>query len=174
LIDTVPYLGAALQVVEQPGRQRAHRRGDIVLVPRGAERRAALERWYRRAARTEIGRRLDDACRQAGTAVKLTIVEPGGDDCRGRIEAHRIDWEQGSAELAVWVAPQLRRRGVARRALRLAAGWLLETVGLHSLTLRVEADNVAMLRAAEAAGFERRSDGAIVVLGLDSRTLSNT
>jgi len=74
LIDTVPYLGAALQVVEQPGRQRAHRRGDIVLVPRGAERRAALERWYRRAARTEIGRRLDDACRQAGTAyTKLTI-----------------------------------------------------------------------------------------------------
>jgi len=137
-----------------------HRRLGLVRPPSGAELGSAAER--------------DPAEREAGTAVKLTIVEPGGDDCRGRIEAHRIDWEQGSAELAVWVAPQLRRRGVARRALRLAAGWLLETVGLHSLTLRVEADNVAMLRAAEAAGFERRSDGAIVVLGLDSRTLSNT
>ncbi len=43
-------------------------------MPTGAERRAALERWYRRTARTEIGARLDNACRQAGTTyTTLTI-----------------------------------------------------------------------------------------------------
>ena len=72
--DCVPYLGSALRVLEQAGRKRAHRRADVLLVPPGAERRPALERWYRRAARIEIGDRLDDACRQAGTTyTALTI-----------------------------------------------------------------------------------------------------
>jgi hypothetical protein len=72
--DSVPYLGSALRVLEQPGRTRAHRRADVLLVPTGVERRPALERWYRRIARAEIGARLDDACRQAGTTyTKLTI-----------------------------------------------------------------------------------------------------
>jgi RimJ/RimL family protein N-acetyltransferase len=100
-------------------------------------------------------------------------VEPGSDDCRGRVETQGIDWEQGSAELLIWVAPRLRGHGVARRALRLAAGWLFGTVGLRRLRLNIDADNVAMLAAAEAAGFARRSDGPPVVLALDSRELSD-
>ena len=64
----MPYLGSTLAVVEQPGRRRAHRRGEILLVPPGIERRAAVERWYRRSARAEIGARLDAACRQVGSA----------------------------------------------------------------------------------------------------------
>src|SRR3954468_14417942 len=31
--DSVPYLGAELRLVPQPGRSRAHRRGDELLVP---------------------------------------------------------------------------------------------------------------------------------------------
>ncbi len=72
--DTVPYLGATLRLVEQPGRTRAHRRGDELLVPSGEERDPALERWYRRAARGEIAPRLDRACQQAGLSyTRLTI-----------------------------------------------------------------------------------------------------
>jgi predicted metal-dependent hydrolase len=56
--DCVPYLGATLRLRPQPGRTRVHRRGETLLVPAGAlERRAALERWYRRAARAEIAPR---------------------------------------------------------------------------------------------------------------------
>src|SRR5688500_7731018 len=44
---TLPYLGTALQVVAQPGRERVHRRGDVLLVPPG-EATEAIERWYRR------------------------------------------------------------------------------------------------------------------------------
>jgi predicted metal-dependent hydrolase len=65
--DTVPYLGRTLAVRAEPGRSRVHRRDDVLLVPAGAPRGPALERWYRRAAREEIAPRLARACAQAGT-----------------------------------------------------------------------------------------------------------
>ena len=63
---TVPYLGRSLALREEPGRTRAHRRGDVLLVPPGAPGRAALERWYRRAARAEIAPRLEAATAALG------------------------------------------------------------------------------------------------------------
>ena len=70
---TVPYLGQELRLVPQPGRERVHRRGDVLLVPTG-DARPALERWYRRQARTEIAPRLDAAVARAGTRYSgLTI-----------------------------------------------------------------------------------------------------
>jgi predicted metal-dependent hydrolase len=70
---TVPYLGRELALVPQPRRTRVHRRGDALLVPE-AGRTAALERWYRRAARAEIAPRLDVAVARAGTSyARLTI-----------------------------------------------------------------------------------------------------
>jgi hypothetical protein len=71
---TVPYLGDALTLVPEPGRTRVHRRGRELLVPSGSERGPALERWYRRAARREIGPRLDRACElTASSYTRLTI-----------------------------------------------------------------------------------------------------
>jgi predicted metal-dependent hydrolase len=58
--DTVPYLGTPLVLVPQPGRTRAHRSGDRLLVPEG-DHRPAVERLYRRLARREIAARLDAA-----------------------------------------------------------------------------------------------------------------
>jgi predicted metal-dependent hydrolase len=70
---TVPWLGASLRLVPQAGRTRVHRRGDELLVP-AQDAAAALERWYRRSAREELGRRLDAAVARAGTAYSgLTI-----------------------------------------------------------------------------------------------------
>jgi len=73
--ETVPYLGQALTLCGQPGRMRVTRRGEVLLVPAQEEERgAALERWYRRAARSEIAPRLDRACALAGTSYsQLTI-----------------------------------------------------------------------------------------------------
>jgi predicted metal-dependent hydrolase len=72
--DMVPYLGRGLRLVVQPGRTRVHRRGDELLVPGGHEQRAALERFYRRAAQAEIAARLDRACAEVGaTYSKLSI-----------------------------------------------------------------------------------------------------
>ena len=71
----VPYLGRDLTVRPQAGRTRVHLRGDELLVPADPTARyAAVERWYRRAARDEIAPRLDDAVAALRTSyTKLTI-----------------------------------------------------------------------------------------------------
>jgi predicted metal-dependent hydrolase len=70
---SVPYLGAVLALEPQLGRRRVHRRGERLLVPEG-DPRPALERWYRRAARSEIAPRLDRATALTGKPYRdLTI-----------------------------------------------------------------------------------------------------
>ena len=102
-----------------------HRMLGLVRPPSGAELGSAAER--------------EPAERAAGTAVKLTIVGLGATTAAAGSRRREIDWDRGSAELSIWVAPQLRGRGVARRALGLAVGWLFGTVGLRRLTLDVDA-----------------------------------
>jgi predicted metal-dependent hydrolase len=70
---TVPYLGTTLQLRSQPGRQRVHRQGESLLVPPG-DSRPALERWYRRMARLEVGERLDRATAVAGTPYRDLVI----------------------------------------------------------------------------------------------------
>jgi predicted metal-dependent hydrolase len=57
---TVPYLDDRLVLVAEPGRQRAHRVAERLLVAEG-DVRGSVERFYRRAARPEVARRLDRA-----------------------------------------------------------------------------------------------------------------
>lgn len=85
----------------------------------------------------QLGSEVDsaEARRLAGDALRLTIVEPGGNDCRGRVEVGGFDWERGSAELRVWVAPQLRGRGYEQRAAELTAQWLRTSVGLADVSV---------------------------------------
>ncbi len=73
--NSVPYLGGVLRIVSEHGRTRVHRRGDELLVPAaGTDRLPAIERWYRRAAHTEIAPRLDRACAESGSSyARLTI-----------------------------------------------------------------------------------------------------
>jgi predicted metal-dependent hydrolase len=66
--DAVPYLGRTLTLVSEPGRTRVTLRGEELFVPAGEGLRPALERWYRRTARSEIEPRLDRACALAGTS----------------------------------------------------------------------------------------------------------
>lgn len=64
---TVPYLGIPFELVPQSGRARAHLRGEKLFVPVG-DHRPAVERLYRRLAREEVARRLDDAVEQIGAS----------------------------------------------------------------------------------------------------------
>jgi predicted metal-dependent hydrolase len=61
----LPYLDTLLQLVPEPERTRAHRRGERLFVPAG-DARPAIERFYRRSARAEIGERLDRATALTG------------------------------------------------------------------------------------------------------------
>src|SRR5215218_7988510 len=70
---TVPYLGEVLTLVPEAGRERVLRRGDHLFVPT-TDTMGALERWYRRQARVEVGPRLDAACARWGSSYTgLTI-----------------------------------------------------------------------------------------------------
>ncbi len=62
---TLPYLGASLVLVAEPGRRVARRDGDLLLVPT-ADPKPAIERFYRRSARAEIASRLDAATEAVG------------------------------------------------------------------------------------------------------------
>jgi predicted metal-dependent hydrolase len=64
---TVPYLGTTLVLAPEPGRTRAHRRGEKLFVPEG-DHRPAVERLYRRQARAEIAARLDTAVASIGAS----------------------------------------------------------------------------------------------------------
>ncbi len=103
----------------------------------------------------ELGRRAERAehDRLTGRGLSFTIVGAGEDTCVGQIDVHRVDWDHARAELGVWVALQWRGRGVARRALLLAAPWLLLEAGLERVELLTQPDNQPMIRSAEAAGF---------------------
>jgi RimJ/RimL family protein N-acetyltransferase len=103
----------------------------------------------------ELGRRSEQAEveRGDGRHAELTITPAGRDECVGQIRVHHIDWDNARAELGLWLAPQVRGRGWAARALRLAAGWLFRECALERLQLLTEPGNEQMRRAARAAGF---------------------
>jgi RimJ/RimL family protein N-acetyltransferase len=105
----------------------------------------------------ELGSRAEReaAARAAGERVTLTVLEPGSDTCRGQIRVESVDWDHRRAELTMWLAPQVRGRGLGRAALRLAGEWLLETCGLARVELLAEPENRAALQAAQSAGFIR-------------------
>jgi [ribosomal protein S5]-alanine N-acetyltransferase len=105
----------------------------------------------------ELGTRAEreQAGRAAGERATLTILEPGADTCRGQLGVGDVDWDNGRAQLAIWLAPQVRSRGLGRGALRLAGEWLLGTCGLARLELLAEPDNGPVIAAASAAGFAR-------------------
>jgi RimJ/RimL family protein N-acetyltransferase len=132
----------------------------------------------------ELGRRAEQAedDRLEGRRLTLTIVEGDDDTCRGQLEADHVDWDGRGAELAIWVAPERRRRGLASGALRLAGRWLIDECGLQRVAVLTEPDNEPMIRAAQRAGFVsegvlrayRRREGRridVAVLSLVSRDL---
>lgn len=61
----------------------------------------------------------------------------------------------GVAEVGYWTAREARGRGVATRAVRLLAGWVLGEVGFERLELRADTRNEASCRVAAKAGFTK-------------------
>ncbi|HUA50214.1 MAG TPA: GNAT family protein [Solirubrobacteraceae bacterium] len=103
----------------------------------------------------ELGSRAErePAARAAGEQATLSIVQAGSDTCRGQVRVGGADWDNARAQLAIWLAPQVRRHGLGRRALRLAGGWVLGACHMARLEMLAEPDNAALIAAAAAAGF---------------------
>jgi predicted metal-dependent hydrolase len=68
--DALPYLGETLRLRREPGRTRAHRRGDLLLFGD----RQQIERWYRRMARLEVEPRLEEAVAALGVSYRSVRI----------------------------------------------------------------------------------------------------
>jgi RimJ/RimL family protein N-acetyltransferase len=88
---------------------------------------------------------------RSGTAAPFVIADAADDGALGLVNLQLGE----EATLAVSVFPEARGRGVASRALRLAAEWGLGELGLARVVAESALDNEASIRAIEKAGFER-------------------
>jgi RimJ/RimL family protein N-acetyltransferase len=103
----------------------------------------------------ELGRRVEGgpADRATGTALWLTMVSEGSDECIGQVDVHAVDWDHSRAEVGIWVAPAHRGRGAGGDALGLIGRWLLGACGLERVQLICDPDNEPLRAAARRAGF---------------------
>ncbi|MDQ6805045.1 MAG: GNAT family N-acetyltransferase [Actinomycetota bacterium] len=130
---------------------------EVLIAHQEDPRLAAALGLERPPSGAQLGRAMEEAeaRRAAGVGVTLTILEHESDDCRGQIEADRFDWEHLHADVGIWVVPDGRARGLGRRALALAAAWLVDACGLVRVQLLAPPDNEAAIRTALGAGFTR-------------------
>ncbi|MGH9171958.1 MAG: GNAT family N-acetyltransferase [Acidimicrobiales bacterium] len=91
---------------------------------------------------------------QSGRAAPFVIADAQTDLALGLVNLQFGDDDE-VAGLAVSVFPASRGRGVASKALLLAAGWALGELQLRRVFAEAAVDNVASLRAIEKAGFQR-------------------
>jgi RimJ/RimL family protein N-acetyltransferase len=81
-----------------------------------------------------LGREVENAeADWAAGTLKLTVLTPGSDDCRGRLTIDAIDSEQHTARVTIWIAPDRRGRGLAAAAVGLARDWLARSCGIEQL-----------------------------------------
>jgi RimJ/RimL family protein N-acetyltransferase len=97
--------------------------------------------------------RADDQWR-TGRGAPFVIADGASDRALGLLNV-QFDDDEEVAALAVSVFPEARGRGVASRALRLAAKWATLDLGLQRVYAEAASDNIASIRAIEKAGFRR-------------------
>ena len=96
--------------------------------------------------------RAADAWREGRWAV-FRIVEAATDRVVGGLNLRLADHE--IAEVSYFLRRSVRGRGFATRAVRLAARWAFDELGIQRIALRTHLDNLDSQRVAERAGFTR-------------------
>ena len=94
-----------------------------------------------------------EQCRREGTLLHLVIADPETGAYLGEtmlaLGEHRV------GETGCCIVPAARRSGIATEALVLLTDWAFAELGLGRVQVFVAPENVAALRLAESAGFER-------------------
>ncbi|MFF5759317.1 GNAT family N-acetyltransferase [Streptomyces longwoodensis] len=88
-----------------------------------------------------------------GTSVSFRIADAENGTVLGHVGVNMIDRVTRSGRVGYWVLPGARGRGVASRALTLAARWALGEGGLYRLELGHALGHEASCRVAERCGF---------------------
>lgn len=114
-----------------------------------------IQRWHvREIDSLDEARRLIEAWRAAwGQEQRLEwAVADGSGALLGRLALKDLVLFDGTAEVAYWVVPGARGRGLAPLAVTAASRWAF-TVGFRRLELQHSTLNPASCRVAEKAGF---------------------
>lgn len=96
--------------------------------------------------------------RQKGSEFHFAINDDGGEEILGCVGLSKIDPANRTANLGYWVSEPHRSRGVATRAIALAAAVAFEELGMVRLEIVALAGNLASQRAAEKAGAVREAE----------------
>jgi RimJ/RimL family protein N-acetyltransferase len=91
---------------------------------------------------------------RSGTAAHLVIADAGADELLGACGLI-IDRMRRAGEVGYWVAPGVRRRGAASRAVRLLTRWAHGDLGLVRVQLMADVRNAASQAVARTCGFQR-------------------
>jgi RimJ/RimL family protein N-acetyltransferase len=91
-----------------------------------------------------------------GTRVTFAIADAGDTGALlGSVGLQAIDWDMRAADVGYMLGAHARGRGLATRALQLAADWAFAELGLERVELRTMHQNAASRAVAERAGFAR-------------------
>ncbi len=115
-----------------------------------------IRRWHTRRPRSEAhvlewfeDYRQDWAAERGG---HWAVV--GGDgEVHGRLALRGWDFDDGLADVAYWVLPASRGKGVATYAVRALTVWAMEEAGFHRLHLDHSTRNHASCRVATKSGY---------------------
>jgi ribosomal-protein-alanine N-acetyltransferase len=93
--------------------------------------------------------------RRSGDAFSFVICREGDRSAIGTIAVEpRAEGGFLYGEIGYWVARSERRRGVASRAIALAASWASESLKASYLEVQIAPENHGSRRLVEASGFE--------------------
>jgi diamine N-acetyltransferase len=91
---------------------------------------------------------------QSRTRVVLAIEDKSDGALAGFVYLNNLDWFARNAEFGILIGERDRqRKGLAREALELVAGYAFETLNLHKIYLRVVTSNKPALRLYRTFGF---------------------
>jgi len=88
-------------------------------------------------------------------AAVFSVVDLANGELAGEASLWRIDLHNRSAHIGIALRPAFRGRGFSTDVVRVLCGYGFSVRGLHRLQIETLADNTAMIRAAERAGFTR-------------------
>jgi RimJ/RimL family protein N-acetyltransferase len=132
---------------------RALVRGDAALLTEATSGESAPSLWGPRPAGPY-------SSRDAQTALSEWDPAAGGQFCLGILRDRQLlgavglmPDHPGSIELAYWVRPEQRRRGIASRAVHAATLWAHDDLAAPRIWLEIQPGNKASFGVAERAGF---------------------
>jgi len=131
----------------------------------------AIRHWHARRIDSPL-----EAREWIGNCHRLWLLEQCADfavvDAADRLLGRAgvyTEFQGGTGEIAYWVLPDARGRGIASRAAGAVTRWAHDTLGLHRILLEHAVDNVASCAVARLLGYELEGTARALHLLADGR-----